>query len=115
MRARDHSRKIRPTSERVLGVLVAGALAAFVLAACSSTSTAPSSGGGKTATFALQPTDSFTWMLPLENGANEEPWTLGIDENLWLPLYFEGKGSAPVINYALSLALPPTTRTAAGP
>jgi len=46
-------------------------------------------------------------MLPLENGANEEPWTLGIDENLWLPLYFEGKGSAPVINYALSLALPP--------
>jgi len=24
-------------------------------------------------------------MLPLENGANEEPWTLGIDENLWLP------------------------------
>jgi peptide/nickel transport system substrate-binding protein len=107
MRARDHSRKIRPASERVLGVLVAGALAALVLAACSSTSTAPSGGGGKTATFALQPTDSFTWMLPLENGANEEPWTLGIDENLWLPLYFEGRGSDPVINYPLSLALPP--------
>ncbi len=62
---------------------------------------------GGTVTFAFQPTDEFSWMLPLENGANEEPWELSTDECLWLPLYFEGKGSDPVIDYARSLADPP--------
>jgi peptide/nickel transport system substrate-binding protein len=97
-----------------MGVLLAAALAVLVLPAFSSTSTAQARSGaigntstGGTVTFALQPTDAFTWMLPLENGANEEPWTLGIDESFWLPLYFEGEGSAPVINYAQSLAYPP--------
>ena len=107
MRAHGHDRGVRTATKRLLRVVVAGALAAVALGACSSTTAPPSGGNGKTATYALQATDSFTWMLPLENGANEEPWTLGVDESLWLPLYFEGKGSAPVINYASSLALPP--------
>jgi peptide/nickel transport system substrate-binding protein len=62
---------------------------------------------GGTATFALQPTDDFSWMLPLENSDNEEPWELSTDESLWLPLYFPGDGSKPVINYSLSLGNPP--------
>ncbi len=60
-----------------------------------------------TATFALQPTDEFSWMLPLENSDNEEPWEMSTDESLWLPLYFPGDGSKPVINYALSIGNPP--------
>ena len=94
----------------VFVVLMTCAPAAIVLPAFSGSSVAQSSRRGAqaaatgTATFALQPTDAFSWIFPLENSANEEPWTLGIDENLWLPLYFEGKGSSPVIDYSRSLA-----------
>jgi peptide/nickel transport system substrate-binding protein len=107
MRIRGHNRRVSTTMARLVGVVAAGALASLGLAACSSSAKPPAATTVKTATYALQATDSFTWMLPLENGANEEPWTLGIDESLWLPLYFEGNGGAPVINYALSLADPP--------
>lgn len=113
MRASSHARRDGILKGRIVGGLLATALAALMLPILSSSSTAQASSGSNksspsgTATFALQPTDAFTWIFPLENSANEEPWTLGIDENLWLPLYFEGKGSAPVINYAESLADPP--------
>ena len=113
MRVPSQARHNGTSMGRVVGVLLAVALAALVLPSflIGSRAQAASSRGGTsatgTATFALQPGDAFTWMLPLENSANEEPWTLGIDENLWLPLYFEGKGSSPVIDYTKSLAAPP--------
>ena len=106
MRVRDDNHQVT-TMGNLVRILVLVALGCIGLAACSSSAKPPSSSKPQTATYALQATDSFTWMLPVENGANEEPWTLGIDESLWLPLYFEGKGGAPVINYPLSLADPP--------
>jgi peptide/nickel transport system substrate-binding protein len=106
MRVRDDNHQVT-TMGNLVRILVLAALGCIGLAACSSSAKPPSSSKPQTATYALQATDSFTWMLPVENGANEEPWTLGIDESLWLPLYFEGKGGAPVINYPLSLADPP--------
>ena len=63
---------------------------------------------GGTATYALQPTDTFNWIFPYENSTGEEPWVLSTDQNMWLPLYFEGSGSQPTINQALSMAYPPS-------
>jgi peptide/nickel transport system substrate-binding protein len=89
-------------------------LAGLVLAACgtSTSAAAPSSSrshaiSGGTATYALQATDAFSWILPYENSANEEPFELSTDEGLYRPLYFEGQGGRPIINDALSLAYPP--------
>ncbi len=92
----------------VLAAISLVLLACTGVASASSAATpqVPKARGG-TATFALQATDSFSWMLPFENSANEEPWQLSTDEAMWRPLYFEGQGSAPVINYKLSLAYPP--------
>lgn len=112
MRARsaeERARHRRPL-RRLLALLPAVSLAGL-LAACGTTSkpavqhSQPAPGG--TATYALQATDAFSWMLPFENSANEEPWDLSTDEGMWRPLYFEGSGSKPVINQKLSLAYPP--------
>ena len=112
MRARsaeERARHRRPL-RRLLALLPAVSLAGL-LAACGTTSkpavqhSQPATGG--TATYALQATDAFSWMLPFENSANEEPWDLSTDEGMWRPLYFEGSGSKPVINQKLSLAYPP--------
>ncbi len=91
---------------------VAAALSlALVLAACGSSTSAAKPRAkvltGGTATYALQATDSFSWMLPFENSANQEPWQLATDEGMWRPLYFGGQGGRPVINPKLSLAYPP--------
>lgn len=89
------------------------AILTVALAVYGSTSTAAAAAKqakrvtGGTATYALQATDSFSWMLPYENSANEEPWELSTDEGMWRPLYFEGQGDRPVINTKLSLAYPP--------
>ncbi len=92
------------------GVMV-GVLA-LVLALCASTTAALASSRtkiqkGGTATFALQATDTFSWLFPYENAANNEPWDQGVENALWRPLYFEGPGDNPVMNYPLSLAYPP--------
>ncbi len=94
-----------------LGLLGLIAAVALLLAACGSTTAQSTPEAsvvrGGTATYALQATDSFSWMLPFESSANEEPWELATDEGMWRPLYFEGQGDKPVINYGLSFAYPP--------
>jgi peptide/nickel transport system substrate-binding protein len=62
---------------------------------------------GGTATFALAVGQDFSWILPMENQANNEPWDLNVEEALYRPLYFAGDGTSPTIDYPLSLAYPP--------
>jgi peptide/nickel transport system substrate-binding protein len=83
--------------------LTAGLCAAGSAGAAATRKTSPHG----TVTFALQPTDSFSWMLPFENSANLEPWEMSTDESLWMPLYFPGQGDKPIINYSLSIGNPP--------
>ncbi len=62
---------------------------------------------GGTATFALPIGEDFSWIFPIQNTANDEPWDGTVEEALYRPLYMAGQGSKPVINQALSLAYPP--------
>jgi peptide/nickel transport system substrate-binding protein len=62
---------------------------------------------GGTATFALQVGQDFSWIFPIENTANDEPWDLNVEESIWRPLYFAGTGAVPTVDQALSLAYPP--------
>lgn len=85
---------------------------ALVLAACTTTATTSTPTGGKpvsggTATYALAVGDSFSWMLPLENQANYEPWQLNVEGDMWRPLYFAGGPGATGIYSKFSLAYPP--------
>lgn len=92
----------RPFRTSVAAIAIAGAMA---LAGCGlNTATATS---GQTVTFAYQVGNDFTWLFPIENAANAEPWDWNVTIALWLPLYAEGQGAAPVINNRLSLAYPP--------
>lgn len=90
------------------------AVCALVLSACSSSSSSvaisrsrakPLVGG--TATYAHEVGDDFTWIFPLPNEENYEPWDQNTEYSMWRPLYFSGKGSEPVVNESLSLAYPP--------
>ena len=72
----------------------------------SNSSSGPAAKGG-TATFALAVGQDFSWIFPIENQANNEPWDLNIEEALYRPLYFAGDGTSPTIDYPLSLAGPP--------
>ncbi|MHB8294938.1 MAG: ABC transporter substrate-binding protein, partial [Acidimicrobiales bacterium] len=85
----------------------------MLLAACAGTSS-PAAGTAKakavkggTATYALANGEQFTWMLPLPNQANWEPWDQNTEYSMWRPLYMGGVGSKPVVNEAQSLAYPP--------
>ncbi len=62
---------------------------------------------GGTATFALQVGQDFSWIFPIENTANDEPWDLNVEESIWRPLYYAGTGADPTIDQSLSLAYPP--------
>jgi peptide/nickel transport system substrate-binding protein len=91
---------------------VAGTLSLLAVAGCvSQTAVSNQAAGppvkGGTATFALPVGEDFSWIFPIENQANNEPWDLNVEEALWRPLYFAGQGSKPVIDQALSLANPP--------
>jgi len=101
------SRSRRPR-RRWAGAMIASAL---VLGACGGTAASRPAASkvvdNATVTFALQPGDSFNWMFPYESDAAEEPWVLSTDEDLWMPLYFEGDGNKATIDPALSLADPP--------
>jgi peptide/nickel transport system substrate-binding protein len=90
---------------------VAATLSLLVVTGCIS----HSGGGGQaagppvkggTATFALPVGEDFSWIFPIQNTANDEPWDGNVEEALWRPLYFAGQGSKPVIDQALSLAYP---------
>ncbi len=86
----------------------------IITAACGSTSSASAPSGGATssvpanyATFALASGDTFSWMLPLPNQANYEPWDQNAEYGMYRPLLFAGKGTQPIIDYSSSLANPP--------
>jgi len=98
---------VRPGSlTRVLiMVLVVGTL---VLAGCANVGSSSSAAKSKTATFALGTGEDFTWLFPIENAANAEPWDWEVSQMLWLPLYFGGAAGKPVVNERLSLANPPS-------
>jgi peptide/nickel transport system substrate-binding protein len=72
------------------------------LANSTSSQGAPIKGGS--ATFALAVGQDFSWIFPIENQANNEPWDLNVEEALYRPLYFAGDGTSPTIDNQLSLA-----------
>jgi peptide/nickel transport system substrate-binding protein len=89
----------------------AGAACLLVAACTSNLSSSSSSSGtpvkGGTATFALAIGQDFSWMLPIQNEANDEPWDINVEEAMYRPLYFAGSGTSPTIDNQLSLAYPP--------
>lgn len=90
---------------------VAGAVSLLAAGCVSQTGGSHSSSGppvkGGTATFAMGVGNDFSWMFPIENVANDEPWDFNVEDVIWRPLYFEGQGTKPIINNQLSLAYPP--------
>jgi peptide/nickel transport system substrate-binding protein len=86
-------------------LLIAGCTGNVANSSSSSSSGPPAKGG--TATFALAVGQDFSWIFPIENQANNEPWDLNVEEALYRPLYFAGDGTRPVIDPQLSLADPP--------
>ena len=95
------------------GAAVIGVSAALALAACSSsgggsTTTGSSSSSGGIVTFAESADYSPTWILPFYSGAfftiQEQGW---FESLMWPPLYNQGNGANPSVNYAQSLGNPP--------
>ena len=59
----------RPFRTSVAAIAAAGAM---VLAGCSLNTATPTS--DQTVTFAYAVGNNFTWLFPIENAANAEPW-----------------------------------------
>ncbi len=103
------------TSRRGARRLMAVTGVACLLAVAGCAGQAASSGGsrgsspvkGGTATFALPIGEDFSWIFPIENQNNNEPWDMNVEASMWRPLYFAGQGAKPVIDQSLSLAYPP--------
>lgn len=122
LRARDGVRRLReraPGRRRrrgvVLSVLCAAALG---LAACgtshsngNSQNTSPPTGGkavqGGTVSYAMQAGEYFSWMFPLQNVANNEPWDEWVENEMWRPLFYPGSPGKTGIDYGISIAKPP--------
>jgi len=95
------------------GAAALGVAACLTLAACSGSgsgstgATATSSTGG-VVTFAESADYAPTWILPFYSGAfftiQEQGW---FESLMWPPLYNQGNGQSPVVNYAQSLGNPP--------
>ncbi len=87
---------------------------ALGLAACAGGSTAhgPAASGkprqGGTASYAMPVGNDFSWILPLENQANFEPWDEAVENEMWRPLYYPGQPGRTGIDYGISLAYPPS-------
>jgi peptide/nickel transport system substrate-binding protein len=69
---------------------------------------ASSRSSGKTVTFALPPASTSTYIFPLQSLSGAGP----VDDNefqmeMWLPLYWFGKGGTDVVNYSRSLGEAP--------
>ena len=103
---------------RSFGVLALAAVGALLLAACGSGTTSPSATKspkpvvkgtpikGGVASYSLAVGNDFSWMLPLENTANYEPWDFNVEDGMWRPLYFAG-GPRTGIDYGLSIGQKP--------
>lgn len=89
---------------RIGALVLAGAL---ILSACSTQSSAGPSAAAGTVTYAHGVGDQFSWILPLPNQANYDPWDQYTEASMWRPLYYAGQGAKPIINQQLSLAYPP--------
>jgi peptide/nickel transport system substrate-binding protein len=59
------------------------------------------------ASYSLTTGDQFTWILPLENENNYEPWDWSVANGSWFPLYFVGKGTKTGVDYTVSIGKPP--------
>ena len=96
----------RPTKSHRRGLLAVFGILALLAAACSA---ANSGNGGKggTVTIAFSPSVDFAWEFPFEPSAVSEPWNWNGEIMQWIPLYYEGQGTKPIINEQLSLAKPP--------
>jgi peptide/nickel transport system substrate-binding protein len=89
--------------------------AGLALSACAGTTGPSGSGGstggtpvkGGTASLAMATGDQFSWMFPLENQANYEPYDEWVENEMWRPLYYTGGPGTTGINYGLSLASAP--------
>jgi peptide/nickel transport system substrate-binding protein len=112
-RARSAQRKTTAgRGHRTRLLWTAAGAACLLVAACTSNLSSSSSASGPavkggTATFALAVGQDFSWMLPIQNEANDEPWDINIEEAMYRPLYFAGNGTSPTIDNQLSLAYPP--------
>ena len=67
----------------------------------------PKAVSGGMPSYALDQGDAFTWILPLDNQNSYEAWQINTEREMWLPLYWAGKGSKTGINYTQSVAKPP--------
>jgi peptide/nickel transport system substrate-binding protein len=105
------SRQLVPSAATTAIFTVLIACAGFASPAAASSArlsqpaTKPQAGG--TASYALTSGDHFSWILPLENEANDELWNEDVADGMWVPLYFMGKGSATGIEYGLSIGKRP--------
>jgi peptide/nickel transport system substrate-binding protein len=102
----------RPSAWRVrlLACLACLIAAAGCTTAGSPTSSSGASGPpakGGTATFALAAKTEFSWLLPIENALNNEPWAMSVEAALYQPLYTAGDGNSPLIDKQVSIAYPP--------
>lgn len=59
------------------------------------------------ANIALIEGEEFSWMLPLENEDNYEPWDWEFEEGSWAPLYSVGQGNKVGIEYTASIGKRP--------
>jgi len=62
---------------------------------------------GGVARYALPIGDIFTWILPLDNQVGYEYWDVDAERDMWLPLYWAGKGSETGINSTQSIGETP--------
>jgi peptide/nickel transport system substrate-binding protein len=109
-RGQPFSLLIKGRRRRLAGLVLACA-GVLVLAACAGTA-APSSVTGKpvqggTANYAMGVGDTFSWIFPLDNQANWEPYEQNIENGMWRPLYYPGGPGTSGIDYSRSLAYPP--------
>ncbi len=113
--ARGFRRRIslRGAPKRAAVGFTLACVAGLVLTACAGTATPVSSGGsgkpikGGTASYAMATGDQFSWIFPLENQANYEPYDEWVENEMWRPLYYTGGPGSTGINYSLSLASAP--------
>jgi peptide/nickel transport system substrate-binding protein len=102
----------RRRNKRTATAAVLFCVVALGLAACGSTTPTSSATSGKpisggTVSYAMQAGDYFSWMFPLENTANDEPYDEWVENEMWRPLYYPGGPGTTGIDYTLSLAAPP--------
>ncbi|HTZ90876.1 MAG TPA: ABC transporter substrate-binding protein [Streptosporangiaceae bacterium] len=104
--------RLRPRLMR-RGAAAVGVAACLAVAACSGSGSGNTGGTGASSsggivTFAESAGYAPTWILPFYSGAfftiQEQGW---FESLMWPPLYNQGNGQSPTVNYAQSLGNPP--------